>query len=379
MNRRTYLRALGLGLAALAGCADSSEQGEEPTPTPPGISAQIPGRSDLDLPIPSSEIIYATVKDAYPAIVDPAVGRDWGGVELPGYAGDAATPRLRASDRVIGVERDGQARAYPLRLLSAHEIVNDDVGGPLLVTYCPLCGSGVVARRVVDGEPALFGVSGRLWQSDLVFYDQPTGSLWSQILATAIRGPQTGTSLDLLPSTLTTWGQWQSAHPETTVVRPPPESRTIDGSGPGYYGRNRYEAYADSDSIGVGQNPSVDDRLDPKVQVLGVVDAETAKAFPLPAVREAGVINDTVGTRPVVVAATDSTLVAYERTVDGTTLQFTRADERQLAAGGSRWEILTGRAVDGPYEGARLTSASRRSQLFWFAWAEFYPETEIYG
>lgn len=382
MDRRTYLGALTGGLTTLAGCSGVAEPEQTPTATASGTptapAASIPGRADLDLPVPSAEIRYATARDSFPAIVETATGRDWSGVDLPGFSGDAATPRLESDDRVIGVERDGRTRAYPLRLLSAHEIVNDDFDGPLLVTYCPLCGSGVVATRIVDGSPTVFGVSGRLWQSDLVLYDQPTESLWSQILALAINGPETGTSLPLVPSTLTTWGQWQSAHPETEVVRPPPESKTIDGSGPRYYGGNRYGAYNDSDTIGVGYNDEVDERLDPKVQVIGVVRGDTARAYPLPAVRAAGVVNDIVGDMPVVVAAAGSTLVAYERTVDGSVLRFSRADETALSAGGSRWEILSGRAVDGPYDGARLTSASPRSQMFWFAWAEFYPGTEIY-
>ncbi len=382
MDRRTYLAALSAGVVGLVGCVSGGDQSGASTATPTATQQRrvtIPGRGDLELPIPSVEILYATSRDSYPAITEPVVDTDWSGVELPGFAGDAATPRLSRSDRVIGVERNGAARAYPLRLLAAHEIINEEFHGPLLVTYCPLCGSGVVAQRVVDGEPTLFGVSGRLWQSDLVLYDRPTDSLWSQILATAIRGPKTGTTLELVPSTLTTWGEWQDTHPGTTVVRPPPESSTIDDSGPQYYGANRYGSYRDSDTIGVGNNEFDDDRLDAKVQVIGVVDGSTARAYPRPAVRESGVVNDTVGDRPVVVTALDLTLVAYERTVGGAVLTFVRDDKQHLSAGGSRWQILTGRAIDGPYEGQTLSSASRRSQLYWFAWLDFYPETELYG
>jgi hypothetical protein len=128
---------------------------------------------------------------------------------------------------VLGVEHDDRARAHPLRVLNHHEVVNDEFAGPLAVTYCVLCGSGVVFERRVTGEPTTFGVSGRLWRSDLVMYDGLTDSLWSQLAATAIRGPRTGDRLTLVPSSLTTWGKWRSAHPETRVLLPPPHSGTV--------------------------------------------------------------------------------------------------------------------------------------------------------
>lgn len=117
-------------------------------------------------------------------------------------------------------------------------------------------------------------------------------------------------------------------------MRPPPESTTIDGSGPGDNSPTRYEVYQDSDRFRVGETPDTDSDLSPKVSVIGVVDGDTACAYPLPAVREAGVVNDTVGDRPVAVAAADRTLVAYERTVDGAVLEFDRADAAHLAVAG---------------------------------------------
>lgn len=386
MYRRAYLCALAGGVTALAGCstagtgesgANSGGAGESET-TPGATQTAAPPRlAGTELPVSRSELTFAAPKDVFAAIVDPVFGADWSGVELPGYGGEAARPRLTPDDRVVGVVRDGDARAYPLRLLADHEVVNDDFHGPLLVTYCPLCGSGVTAERLVGGTPTRFGVSGKLWHSDLVMYDQRTGSYWSQILATAIRGPRTGEGLSLVPSTLTTWRQWRATHPETVVLRPPPESGTIDDSGAKFYGDDTEAAYRESVVVGVGENTVTDDRLPAKTEVIGVTHAGAARAYPLPAVRAAGVVTDSVGGRPVVVSHAGRTLVAYDRRVDGQTLSFRREDGT-LRGGGSRWDILSGRALGGAHEGNILAPAHDISQLLWFAWTQHHPETTVY-
>ena len=136
-------------------------------------------------------------------------------------------------DRVLGVVVNGHARAYPLRILNAHEVVNDELGGePVLVTYSGLCDSALVFRRRVAGEVRRFGVSGLLLNSNLVLYDRdaPEPSLWSQLGAGAIAGPLAGTALELLPgAAITTWASWLSMHPETTLAMgEPPSKRRYD-------------------------------------------------------------------------------------------------------------------------------------------------------
>ncbi len=120
---------------------------------------------------------------------------------------------------VIGVVIDGVARAYPIALLDWHELVNDTLGNrPILVSYCPLCGSALVFDRKMDGRTHTFGVSGLLYRSDLVLSDQATESLWSQISSRAIAGPKTGTRLQVLRSEMTRWGDWRARYPRTTVL-----------------------------------------------------------------------------------------------------------------------------------------------------------------
>jgi hypothetical protein len=436
MNRRRYLSALAAGtLAGLAGCAAIGDSGDGGGPsrttgidgvasadgTPvesrtggsaaPGAATDGPNASnpgdvaaigDVELPLPESELRRGAPRDAIPAIVDPQFGRDWSDLEsrsVQDRSGIEYTtvPSLDDGETIIGVERDGRARAYPLAVLDWHEIVNDSFGGPLLVTYCPLCGSGLVARRRVAGEETTFGVSGYLWRSNLVMYDRATDSLWNQISATAIRGPRTGETLELVPSTLTTWGGWREAHPDGEVLLPPPLSGTVAGEVTRDYERAPYLGYDESERIGIGGGEFEDDRLHPKTTVIGVTSDGVARAYPLDAVTEAGVINDTVGGLPVVVAVgPGGTLVAYERRVgkvapntrstasrerraDGEIPEFAPDGEAHMTGGGSRWEIVSGRAVDGPYEGTVLQQANEVSPEFFFAWLEFHPDTEVYG
>ncbi len=399
-SRRTRRRSLLSGLGALAaagaaGCVESLSPGGDDGSDgggdgdgDAGVSAAsggsvVEGASNVELPVSASQLDRGASKDAIPAIVDPIFSEDWSGFEAEVRSqfgsGETIEPRLEADDLVVGISREQEARAYPLRILNWHEIVNDELGGPLLITYCPLCRSAIVAERRAGGEETRFGVSGLLFRNALVMYDEATESRWSQILSQAIQGELTGERLEILPSALTTWGEWQESHPETVVLRPPPDSSTISrGSGTRDYRVNPYAGYGESGQIGIGGQFD-DERLGPKVEVLGVAVDGTARAYTADAIGEAGLIEDTVGGLPIVVTTTpDGTPIAWSRRVDGETLSLSIADERHLAGGDSRWRRGTGIAVDGPYEGQRLTQANSVSALFWFAWLDFYPETELY-
>jgi len=123
------------------------------------------------------------------------------------------------SDIVLGLEINGEAKAYPLSILVWHEIVNDNVGGvPVAVTYCPLCFTNQVFERVLDGQSVEFGTSGKLYNSNLVMYDRMTGTYWSQGLGLAIKGELTGQSLNIIPFDVITWGDWKKLHPDTVVL-----------------------------------------------------------------------------------------------------------------------------------------------------------------
>ncbi len=210
----------------------------------------------------SEEVIPAALAE----IDDPAYASDWGDHEIPAQYGPDRT--IGDSRTVVGLEHDGEARAYPLSILWYHEVVDDWLGDlPVLVTYCPICTSGLVADRRVGGraEATNFQATGLLWRppgvqtgaaedagrawaasvndsspdqrvrvaGNLVLADDATGSYWSQLLGEAICGPLGGERLDIVPSTITDWRTWRREQPETTVVLPPPHSGTRSPSGGG--------------------------------------------------------------------------------------------------------------------------------------------------
>ncbi len=239
MNRRQYLAAFGgtvVGAAGVVGAVRHIGDSESSDTGPSSVSgggsgesrstASTAGSDSRPEAVPDEELSRAAPRDGIPAIVDPVFAPNW----ETGVAGEAvAGMDLRPDDEVIGIERDGIARAYPLKLLRRHEVVNDTLGGPQLITYCPVCDAGLVTDRTVAGQTRTFGVSGYLYRANLVLYDEESGSLWSQLGARAIQGPLTGTRLDRTGSAVTTWGDWQTETPETSVLVPPPASNTVVG------------------------------------------------------------------------------------------------------------------------------------------------------
>jgi hypothetical protein len=250
MNRRALLATLGtLGTTSLAGC--SVGYAGPPAPADPPA-----GESFAEQGFPSTICEEELKPELIPAIDDPVFGSDWSDPRIPEKF--LRTGGLTDDRQVVGIASDDTARAYPLAILRRNEVVNDTVGAPVLVTYCPLCRSGLVARREVDREPTTFGVSGLLWKppdayaaaseadgdvfvageglgedpsirntGNLVLYDFATESRWSQLVARAICGPETGTDFEILPSTVATWGEWKAEYPDTEVLLPPPISGTL--------------------------------------------------------------------------------------------------------------------------------------------------------
>ena len=167
----------------------------------------------------------------------------------------AGVRRLTTHDRILGVEIDGQARAYPLWVMCWHEIVNDTLGGrPIAVTYSPLCDSAVVFDRNVAGKTRTFSISGLLYNSNLLMYDRrPDGrgeSLWSQLQFRAVAGPaaRAGRRLRVRPCVVEPWGRWLARHPETTISLPDPQRKRL-------YVRDAYAVYFGLDHLSYPVEP----------------------------------------------------------------------------------------------------------------------------
>lgn len=335
---------------------------------------------DLETNFCKHSVDYSTIlsggppPDGIPPIDNPsfdsiAVGDEW----------------LADVQPVIALEVDGEARAYPLAILTRHEIVNDEIAEtPVAVTFCPLCNAAVVFERVLDGETLRFGVSGNLRNSDLIMWDNVTLSWWQQFTGEAIVGDATGAQLTMIPAPLVSWGDFKEAFPEGMVLSTSGRS----------YGTNPYAEY-DSTTSPFLFDGNLDPRLPATSRVLGYFSGNEAVAYPLPAIAEERVIMDTLDGREVViffepgqVSALDRSVIEDSKEVGSASMYVTELDGQTLSFSyedgtivddqtDSEWDVF-GRAVAGELEGSQLRPVLSHMH-FWFAWAAFRPETAIYG
>jgi len=324
--------------------------------------------------VPLSEISDELQTDLRDAIIP---------VDLPVYGGADALPWLEDEDLVLGYESGDEAFAYPINILNFHEIVNDVIGGdPVLITYCPLCVSGVVFSRDVDGQTLTFGNTSALYQSDLVMYDHQTGSYWFQVAGEAVVGTMTGSHLDPLPSATMPWGRWKALHPDTlllTGVEGGLETlfaRSSYGNGFG----SGYQEIVNSEQFAFPvDKEKLDGRLSAGELVLTVESGGAMTAFPLGVIGD-GAVNAEVGGEAVVVftEAGGLSVAAFSRTLDGQTLSFDFQGDGIFTdrETGSTWDFA-GRAEDGPLAGSRLERMSTR-RSFWFAVAISFPGVKIH-
>lgn len=293
---------------------------------------------------------------------------------------------------VMVAEVGDEAKAYPLAILTYHEIVNDRVGGtPVAATYCPLCNTAFVFDARVDGRTLTFGVSGRLRNSDLIMFDRQTESWWQQATGEGIVGEHAGRSLNFLPANTLSWSRVKELYPGAEVL-----SRET-GYGAAYdYGRNPYAGYDRPDGSPMGRFLSGDpDPRFPAMERVVSLQVGSGWAVPYRALREVRVVNASVGERPVAVfwAPGLATPLQERRASEGRDVGQAAAFDRRVGdrrltfrweegafrdrETGSEWN-LRGRAVAGPLAGRELTPVAHGTE-FWFAWAAFHPETEVWS
>ncbi len=313
-------------------------------------------------------------------------------IDNPKFVSQADAARwLGDREPVLSLEINGEARAYPLQILTWHEIVNDNFGDtPVAVTFCPLCYSAIAFDRRIDGKVHEIGVSGMLRHSDMVMYDRTTQSLFQQITGEAIAGEYTGKVLEKYPAQIISFEQFREAHPGGSVL-------SKDTGMDRQYGRNPYPGYDDIDERPWLFDGRQDGRLPPMEKVIGLtLSGGEVKAYPHSLTRKKNVIHDMVGDTPVVVfhtkkgaaSALDKGRIAgskdigstgvFSPAVDGEALEFT-FDNGQFkdARTASTWNIA-GMAVDGPLKGTQLERLTH-ADVFSFAWFVLYPDTELYN
>jgi hypothetical protein len=290
----------------------------------------------------------------------------------------AAEAAFLADDMtVLGyIADDGQAYAYSIAILNFHEIVNDTLGGrAVLITYCPLCRSGVVYERTLDGRVLTFGNSSALFQNDLVMFDRQTSSYWFQIGGEAVIGTLTGSRLTTLPSAMMPWASWLQQHPDTLVL----------SDATGFVRRYDVDSLLGYENavnnlrlpFSVDAEILADDRLMAGELVLGIEIGETARAYPLNQLGDAAV-NDEIDGQPIVVfsAALGPSGAAYDPTVDGARLTFeSTVDGSRDIESGSQWNFA-GLALEGDLAGRQLTLLPSRT-AFWFSYLSAFPNVTV--
>ncbi len=363
-GRNIFLLAVSFALFAVVACGSSQSDGEAPaSAAEPGVALDSTvnvideeALQEFTRLAPVLERVYderlfyqAVPPDAIVPIYEPKFVEQ---NEIEIWPGEM----------VMGVEINGEAHAYPIGLMRKREIVNDVVGGvPILVTWCPLCFTGLAHDRRLDGEVMTFGNQGALFMTAMTWFDHATESVWSQPWGSAITGPLAGKSLTQIPSEVLLYGAWLERHPDTKVL--------IDERGE-HFGR----------------------QLPNNAFVIGVAVQDAAVGFYFPSAKKAGLINHQIGEFPVAVFVNEETgaIDVYLRRVVGSLVNSEVEAPEQLTferdetgairdiETGSVWNIQRGLAIEGPLRGAALQSLPYTSAFDW-AWEDFYPGTELWG
>ena len=299
-------------------------------------------------------------------------------LEHPDFVDPGNATYLEPDDLVLGYKVGNLIRAYPHAILDWHEIVNDDVGSErIAVTYCPLTGTGITWDRTVNGTVTTFGVSGLLYNSNLIPYDRSTESNWSQIRQECVNGTLIENTPDQKHTVETTWATWQAMYPNTTVI----------GEETGHsrsYGSYPYSDYRTNQASLLFPIDKTDTRLPTKERVLGVIINGQAKAYSLELFADTiETIHNTFQQKQLVIIGSKrhNFVLAFESTLaDGTALTF-KPIQNELPVividqEGNKWDAF-GEALEGPRKGTRLKTTNS-FMGYWFSWGAFYHDLELY-
>ncbi|WP_142784383.1 DUF3179 domain-containing protein [Changchengzhania lutea] len=282
---------------------------------------------------------------------------------------------INASDLVVGIVDGNEARAYPHQILDWHEIVNDDINGnAVTINYCPLTGTAFGWKSESNGVKTTFGVSGLLYNANLILYDRSTDSNWSQLRLECVNGELISQKPKLLNVVETTWDIWKTLYPNTKVL-------SLQTGFSRQYSVYPYGDYAVNNARFIFRPSILNNDLPNKERVYGIIDDNKSRAYQFSKFGTGKVIKDTFNNKNYVVAGNQSLIYAFELTGDYINLNFEydfnssegvffKDDE------GNKWDVF-GKAIAGPRKGETLTGA-KSVVSYWFALAVFYPNPLIY-
>jgi Protein of unknown function (DUF3179) len=295
-------------------------------------------------------------------------------IHLPKFVLASQADFLKDNDRVIGVYKDGTAKAYWAPMVVWHHLIEDRIGDvPILVTWCSLCGTCLVFRSEVNGQVLTFDVNG-VRGLNMALLDKETHSRWQQATGEAFAGPLAGKSLPLVPFRFTNWGTWRTLYPHTMVILPEPQERD------NYLRMEVFMQPPPFEIPLIGRLLHQDPRMLAHQPIAGISAGSGYKAYALDDLKGNPVVNDQVGSEPVLViyTASDDTVTAYSRRIGKQILTFRPSTgygltDKQTGSVWNPWGIC----LRGKLKGKHL-KAITPEPAFWFAWAEFHPNTQVY-
>jgi len=343
-------------LMVLWGCESALDTNPPGNPPPPS--------SGDPWLVPITHVFEATGRDAIPALSNPSL------VEIS-EAGYMFDPEL-----VIGYYDGQTAIAYPHHILDWHEVINHQVNGFFMtITYCPLTGTGIGWPQNIDGFETEFGVSGLLYNNNLITFDRNTGSNWSQITSQAVNGPKIGTQIPIFQLVETRWSTWKEMFPNTKVA-----SRDTGWDRP--YGQYPYDDFRSNHDELFFPLTVDDQRLPRKERVHGLIVNDQVKVFRFDSFgSDNTLIFDTFQDEElVVVGNVDRNYIVsfFRKLADGSSPNFQVLDEGKVILGddqGNKWDIY-GNPVAGTLQEPLIPTRSFMG--FWYAWGAFFPSPEIY-
>ena len=331
--KKTYLF---LVIALIVGVlvASCAKPAPEPAPAPGPAEPSTPAapEEEMDIKVTEEGVKYIVEPDKIISGGPPKDGIP--SIDNPKFVSlEEADEWIQDIELVLAITYKGVTRVYPLQIMVWHEIVNDTIAGdPMLITYCPLCGSGIAYERKISGEEVEFGTSGKLYNSNLVMYDRKTDSYWSQIDGLAIVGELTGTRLTPVSLDTVVWRDWKEAHSDSEVLSQDTGFSRAYGTDP--YGNYYYDSFI------FFPLENEDDRIHVKTIIIGVEVNGVYKAYQEDDLKELKTIEDTVG----------GVRIRIEREVSGIVRVTNSATEEEIV----------------------------KERGFWFAWYAFHPDTELY-
>lgn len=356
MNKKILWIAI-IATSFMLGCDDVKENSAIPTGT------------DVDLKswlVPIEEVYDGGPgKDGIPALSNPQMTA----LSQASYLGD--------NDLVLGFKSGNDIRAYPHPILNWHEIINDDINGiSVAITYCPLTGSGIGWNRKMNGVTTTFGVSGLLYNANLIPYDRASDSYWSQMTLQCVSGVLKGNEPDLFKLVETSWKTWKELYPNSKVV-------SINTGFNRDFTRYPYGLYRTNDYLIFPVN-NTDSRLHKKERVLGVKIGLKTKVYQISNFSDSiMIINDKINTSPVVIVGSKSknfALAFFRRLPNGKELTFSPIQNAlpvvMVDSEGTTYDIF-GMGITGPRDGEQLLSPDSYI-AYWFAWVAFHDDVDIY-